>query len=126
MTDVLVVDDLSVHFTTRRATVRAVDHVSFRIGRGEIVGLVGESGCGKSTLGTALLRLVPPPGAIVGGSILFDGRELLRLRAGEMRRLRGEQISLVVQDALAVMNPVTTVGEQVGEMVRDHRGGSWS
>src|SRR5262249_36301264 len=92
--DVLVVDDLSVHFKMRRATARAVDHVSFRIGRGEIVGLVGESGCGKSTLGTALLRLVPPPGEIVGGSILFGGRELLRLSSAAMRRLRGEEISL--------------------------------
>jgi len=124
-TDVLVVNDLSVQFKTRRATVRAVDRVSFRIGRGEIVGLVGESGCGKSTLGAALLRLVPPPGAIVGGNIHFAGRELLRLSTSEMRRIRGDEISLVVQDALAVMNPVTTVGEQIGDMVRDHRGGSW-
>jgi oligopeptide/dipeptide ABC transporter ATP-binding protein len=124
--DLLVVDDLSVHFRTRRATVRAVDHVSFRIGRGEVVGLVGESGCGKSTLGTALLRLVPSPGEIVGGTIVFDGSDLLRLRVGEMRRMRGDEISLVVQDALAVMNPVTTVGEQIGEMIRDHRGGSWA
>jgi peptide/nickel transport system ATP-binding protein len=124
--DVLVVEELSVHFTMRRATVRAVDGVSFRIGRGEIVGLVGESGCGKSTLGTALLRLVPPPGAIVGGHILFDGLDLRALRPAQMRRLRGEEISLVVQDALAVLNPVTTVGEQIGEMIRDHRGARWS
>jgi oligopeptide/dipeptide ABC transporter ATP-binding protein len=123
--DLLVVEELAVEFATRRARVRAVDDVSFRIGRGEIVGLVGESGSGKSTLGSALLRLVPPPGRVVAGRIRFDGRDVLALRPGELRRLRGREISLVVQDALAVMNPVTTVGEQIGEMVRDHRGGTW-
>jgi oligopeptide/dipeptide ABC transporter ATP-binding protein len=121
--DVLVVEDLVVQFALRRSAVRAVDGVSLRIGRGEIVGLVGESGCGKSTLGYALLRVVPPPGEIVEGRILFEGRNLLTLSPREMRRVRSEGISMIVQDALAVMNPVTTVGEQIGEVVRDHRGG---
>jgi peptide/nickel transport system ATP-binding protein len=122
--DTLVVDGLAVDFAMRRVTVHAVDGVSFRIGRGEIVGLVGESGCGKSTLGMSLLRLVPPPGSIVRGSIEFDGSDLMALGQGEMRRVRGHGISMIVQDALAVMNPVTTVEEQLVEVVRDHVGGS--
>jgi oligopeptide/dipeptide ABC transporter ATP-binding protein len=122
--DMLVVEGLAVDFPTRRVTVHAVDGVSLRIGRGEIVGLVGESGCGKSTLGMSLLRLVPPPGSIVRGSIEFDGGDLMALRPSELRKVRGHRISLIVQDALAVMNPVTTVEEQLVEVVRDHVGGS--
>jgi peptide/nickel transport system ATP-binding protein len=122
--DTLVVDGLAVDFALRRVTVHAVDGVSFRIGRGEIVGLVGESGCGKSTLGMSLLRLVPPPGSIVRGSIEFDGSDLMALDQGAMRKVRGHGISMIVQDALAVMNPVTTVEEQLVEVVRDHVGGS--
>jgi oligopeptide/dipeptide ABC transporter ATP-binding protein len=122
--DTMVVDDLAVDFPLRRHTVHAVDGVSLRIGRGEIVGLVGESGCGKSTLGMALMRLVRPPGSIVRGSIRFGDRDLMALRPREMREVRGHGISLIVQDALAVMNPVTTVQEQLVEVVRDHVGGS--
>jgi peptide/nickel transport system ATP-binding protein len=122
--DVLVVDDLSVQYRTKRSTVMAIEHVSLRIGRGEIVGLVGESGCGKSTLAMALLRLVPPPGQIHAGRILFEGKDLLTVSEKDITRIRGASISLVVQDALAVLNPVTPIGEQVGEVVRDHVGGS--
>jgi peptide/nickel transport system ATP-binding protein len=122
--DLLIVDKLSVEFRVGRHGLRAVDDVSLRIRRGEIVGLVGESGCGKSTLGMALLRLVPPPGEIVGGLILFEQRDLLALSEREMTRLRGAAISLIVQDALAAMNPVTTVGEQITEVIRDHVGGT--
>jgi oligopeptide/dipeptide ABC transporter ATP-binding protein len=118
------VRNLRITFRMRRAAVRAVDDVSFDIGRGEIVGLVGESGSGKSTLGAALLRMVPAPGEIINGSIVLDGQDLLSLSAAEMRQLRGRDVSLIVQDALAAMNPVTTVGEQVGEVIRDHVGGS--
>lgn len=122
--DLLAVSDLSVHFPIGDAWLPAVDKVSLRIGRGEIVGLVGESGCGKSTLGMSLLRLVRAPGEVRGGRILFNGRDLLTMTEAEMRRIRGASISLVVQDALAVMNPVTTVGEQMAEVVRDHVGGT--
>lgn len=122
--DLLVVDDLSVQYRTKRSKVLALEHVSLRIGRGEIVGLVGESGSGKSTLAMSLLRLVPSPGEIQGGRILFEGEDLLAFSEKAMSRIRGASISLVVQDALAVLNPVTTVGEQIGEVVRDHVGGS--
>ncbi|WP_248960648.1 ABC transporter ATP-binding protein [Sphaerisporangium perillae] len=116
----LTVRNLSVHFRTGDTTVRAVDDVSLSIGRGEIVGLVGESGCGKSTLGMSLLRLIEAPGEIVGGEVIFDGRDLVPLPEKELRRIRGRDISLVVQNALAVMNPVTRVGEQLTEVLRDH------
>jgi oligopeptide/dipeptide ABC transporter ATP-binding protein len=122
--DVLRVEDLSVHFASKRAAVRAVDHVSLRIRPGEIVGLVGESASGKTTLGKALLRLVPGSGQITGGRVLFEGRDLVGLGREEMRQIRGRGIAMIVQDALAVMNPVTRVGEQIGEVVRDHVGGS--
>jgi peptide/nickel transport system ATP-binding protein len=118
--DLLRVENLSIHFPSGSTTVRAVDDVSLHVKRGEIVGLVGESGCGKSTLGMSLLRLVQSPGEIVAGRIVFDGRDFVPLPERELRRLRGQQISLIVQDALAVMNPVTRVGEQLTEVIRDH------
>jgi oligopeptide/dipeptide ABC transporter ATP-binding protein len=120
--ELLRVENLSIHFPAGSSTVRAVDDVSLQVNRGEIVGLVGESGCGKSTLGMSLLRLVQSPGTIEDGRILFDGRDLVHLPERELRRLRGDQISLIVQDALAVMNPVTRVGEQLTEVIRDHIG----
>jgi oligopeptide/dipeptide ABC transporter ATP-binding protein len=122
----LTVEDLSVHFPSDLGTVRAVDKVSLSIQPGEIVGLVGESGCGKSTLGMSMLRMVATPGTIAGGRILFEGRDLIELSESEMRRLRGRAISLISQDALAVMNPVTTVGEQITEVVKGHVGGARS
>jgi oligopeptide/dipeptide ABC transporter ATP-binding protein len=124
MSELLRVEDLSVHFPTRGGVVRAVDHVSLQIGPGEIIGLVGESASGKTTLGKALMRLVPSPGEIASGRVLFRGRDLVELGDEEMRQVRGRGISLIVQDALAVMNPVTRVGEQIGEVVRDHVGGT--
>lgn len=118
----LEVAGLTVEFPARGGTVRAVDDVSFAIGRGEIVGLVGESASGKSTLGLAIMRMVPAPGRVSSGHIEFDGHDLDVLPENQMRQLRGSAISLIVQDALATMNPVTKIEEQIGEVVRDHGG----
>jgi oligopeptide/dipeptide ABC transporter ATP-binding protein len=119
-TAVLQVEGLCVEYARGAAVSRVVDAVSFRLSEGEIVGLVGESGCGKSTLGSALLRLVSAPGRIASGHIWFEGRDLLGLPEGDLRQLRGQKISMIAQDALAVLNPVVRVGRQVAEVVRDH------
>ena len=116
----LQVRDLCVEYGREPVALRVVDGVSFQLAEGEIVGLVGESGCGKSTLGAALLRLVTAPGRIVAGSIRFEGADLIGLPEAQMRKVRGRKISMIVQDALAAMNPVVRVGRQVGEVVRDH------
>jgi peptide/nickel transport system ATP-binding protein len=122
--NVLEVEDLQVDIELRRSTVHAVGGVTFTIGAGETVGLVGESGCGKTTIGLALLGLLPVGGRIVGGSIRLDGREVSRLPDEELRRLRGDRIGIVFQDPLTSLNPTMTIGDQVGEPVRIHRGAS--
>ena len=117
----LEVRDLSVQFDTATGPIRPVDGVHLNIARRETVGLVGESGCGKSTLAYALLRLVPPPGSIVGGEILWKGNDLLRLPDKEIRRVRGREIALIFQEPSAALNPVLTVGDQVAEPLRVHQ-----
>jgi peptide/nickel transport system ATP-binding protein len=97
-----------------------VDGVSFTLARGEILGLVGESGSGKSVTGFSLIGLVDPPGRVVGGSIRFDGRELVGLKPGEMRALRGRRIAMVFQDPAATLNPVLTIGAQMTLAIRAH------
>ncbi|MCU1571907.1 MAG: oligopeptide/dipeptide transporter, ATPase subunit [Naasia sp.] len=116
------VENLTVEFPVRGSAVRAVDDVSFEVGHGEIVGLVGESASGKSTLGLSLMRMVPSPGRVRARRMEFDGRDLSALDESQLRQIRGSEISLIVQDALATMNPVTTVLEQITEVVRDHEG----
>ncbi len=116
------VEGLTVEFPVRGSTVRAVDDVSFEVGRGEIVGLVGESASGKSTLGLSLMRMVPTPGRVRADRMEFDGRDLTSLNESQLRQIRGREISLIVQDALATMNPVTTIAEQITQVVRDHEG----
>jgi len=101
--------------------VRAVDGVSFSIGEGELLGLVGESGCGKSITALSVMRLIAPPGKIVGGSIKFKGEELLTANSERMREIRGNDIAMIFQDPMTSLNPVFTVGEQIAEALRLHR-----
>ncbi len=121
MSALLEIQDLRVVYDGPRGTVRAVDGVSFAVEKGETYALVGESGCGKTATVLAVLRLVEP-GRIVGGRIVFEGRDLLGLSEPEMRRLRGARIGMAFQEAAAALNPVMRIGAQVGEALRIHRG----
>ncbi|MGH9907646.1 MAG: ABC transporter ATP-binding protein, partial [Pyrinomonadaceae bacterium] len=121
MTHLLKVENLSTHFSTRAGLVRAVDGVSFYLDRGELLGLVGESGCGKSITALSIMRLISPPGKIVSGEIIFDGKNLLKLSEEEMREIRGDDIAMIFQDPMTSLNPVFTVGEQIAEALRLHR-----
>jgi len=121
MSHLLEVNNLQTHFPTRAGLVRAVDGVSFYLDRGELLGLVGESGCGKSITALSIMRLIAPPGKIVGGEISFDGKNLLKLSDSEMRAIRGDDIAMIFQDPMTSLNPVFTVGEQIAEALRLHR-----
>jgi oligopeptide/dipeptide ABC transporter ATP-binding protein len=119
----LEVEELRTHFFTRRGVIKAVDGVSFTLHAGETLALVGESGSGKSVTCLSLVRLVPEPaGRIVGGRVVFAGEDLLRKTAAEMRRVRGKQIAMVLQDPMTSLNPALTIGTQVAEVVRLHQG----
>jgi len=119
---VLEVNDLQTHFTTRWGTVKAVDGVSYHVRRGETLGIVGESGSGKSVTALSLMRLVPsPPGHIVGGSVILNGRNLLDLSEREMTQVRGGEISIILQDPMQALNPVFNIQNQVGEAIRIHQ-----
>ncbi len=121
MSHLLEVKNLATHFPTRAGLVRAVDGVSFHLDRGELLGLVGESGCGKSMTALSIMRLIAPPGKIVAGEILFDGRNLLQVSNSDMRDVRGNDIAMIFQDPMTSLNPVFTVGEQIAEALRLHR-----
>lgn len=119
---ILTVDGLQTHFFTEEGVVRAVDGVTLSVRPGEMLGLVGESGCGKTVTALSILRLVPdPPGRIVGGTISFEGRDLVRLPEEEIRKIRGCAISMIFQEPMTSLNPVFTVGEQVAEGIRQHQ-----
>jgi len=120
MTPLLDVQDLTVVFEGSRTTVTAVDHVSFQLAAGETLGLVGESGSGKSVTAFSILRLVQPPGRIVGGRVLFEGLDLLTLSERDMRQVRGARISLIFQEPMTALNPVMRVGDQIAEALRVH------
>jgi peptide/nickel transport system ATP-binding protein/oligopeptide transport system ATP-binding protein len=121
--ELLKIEELKTVFRTEAGVARAVDGVSFSVGRGETVGLVGESGCGKSVTALSIMRLVTdPPGRIEEGRILFEGRDLLGLSEKEMRNVRGNEISIVFQEPLSSLNPVFTCGEQIREAIAFHQG----
>ena len=109
------------NLSTSFGQVPAVENVSFSIDRGETLCLVGESGCGKSVTALSILRLISPPGRIHGGEVLFNGRDLLKLKEPEMRSVRGNDIAMIFQDPMTSLNPVFTVGEQIAEAIRLHR-----
>ena len=123
MPPLLEVTDLKTQFFTQRGIVHAVDGVSFDLEQGETLGLVGESGCGKSVSALSIMRLIPdPPGRIVAGEVMFDGRDLLKLPEREMRKVRGKQISMVFQEPMTSLNPVLTVERQLTEALELHLG----
>jgi peptide/nickel transport system ATP-binding protein len=119
----LEVKGLKTHFFTDEGVVRAVDGIDLTIHKGETLGVVGESGCGKSVTALSILRLIPqPPGRIVEGQILYNGKNLLDLRPAQMRKIRGKEISMIFQEPMTSLNPVFTVGEQIAEAIRLHEG----
>ena len=122
----LEVDRLQTHFGTPDGVVRAVEGLSFHIEAGETVAIVGESGCGKSVTSMSILRLVAEPPGRIAGQIRFEGRDLLKLSDAEMRAIRGKEISMIFQEPMTSLNPVLTVGRQIGETVRLHEGVSAS
>ena len=118
----LRVENLRVEFSTPHGVVHAVRGISYTVGRGETVGIVGESGCGKSVGVMSMLRLIPqPPGRIRGGRVLFEGRDLLTLPEHEIRRVRGNDVAMVFQDPMTSLNPLLTVGLQVAEPLQVHK-----
>jgi oligopeptide transport system ATP-binding protein len=119
----LEVNELRTHFYTQDGIVQAVNGVSFHLDKGETLGIVGESGCGKSVSVMSLLRLIPqPPGKIVGGEVLFDGEDLLNVSDKEIRRVRGNKVAMIFQDPMTSLNPVLTIGRQIGEALELHTG----
>src|SRR5688572_20229712 len=123
-TPLLQIRGLRTYFHTESGTAKAVDGVDLDVMPGEVLGLVGESGSGKSVTALSVLRLIPdPPGRIVGGEILFKGRNLLNLPWPEMRQVRGREISMIFQEPMTSLNPVFTIGMQVKEMILAHEPG---
>ena len=123
MATLIQVKELRTSFFTPEGEVKAVDGVSFEVGEGKTLGLVGESGCGKSVTALSIMRLVPsPPGRAVGGEILYRGRDLLKLDGESMRKIRGNEISMIFQEPMTSLNPVFTIGDQIGEAIHLHQG----
>ena len=121
MNNILEVQDLTIHYLTEGSTVRAVNGISFTIGDGETLGLVGETGAGKTTTALGILRLVQdPPGKIVSGKILYNGEDILEKSLSQMRDIRGGEISMIFQDPMSSLNPVLKVADQIAEVIRHH------
>ena len=117
----LEVDNLVTEFATKAGVIRAVDHASLSLDRGEVLGIVGESGSGKSAIAQSIMGLIEPPGRIAQGRILFDGVDLLRQSPAALRRIRGARIAMIFQDPTATLNPLLPIGRQIGELLRYHR-----
>ena len=122
MPPLLEISNLHTYFATNEGIVKAVNGVSLSLEADSILGVVGESGSGKTMTALSVLRLIPFPGQIVAGQILYDGRDLLQATEDEMRKLRGQEISLIFQDAASALNPVITIGSQVEELMLEHTG----
>ncbi len=123
MKTLLEIKNLKTHFFTHEGTVKAVDGVSFKINQGETLGIVGESGSGKSVTALSVMRLIPhPPGKIVGGEIYFEGKNLLKLDDKEIRKMRGKKISMIFQEPMTSLDPVFTIGHEIGEVIQLHQG----
>jgi peptide/nickel transport system ATP-binding protein len=122
MAPLLSVEGLETQFATSQGVLRAVDGISFAIERGEVLGLVGESGCGKSVTSLSIMRLVPPPGRVVGGRVLLEGEDLLAKDAEAMRQVRGARIAMVFQEPMTSLNPVFSIGDQIAAAVLAHAG----
>jgi oligopeptide/dipeptide ABC transporter ATP-binding protein len=122
----LEVENLRVRFRTRHGILQAVDGVSFSVDAGEVVGIVGESGSGKSVTALSLLRLLPKTARIVGGSVRFDGQDLLAISERSMRQVRGNKLAMIFQDPMTSLNPTSPIGKQIAESYYLHRGGSWA
>lgn len=118
----LEIRDLETHFFTRKGVARVLDRLSFVIDKGEIVGLVGESGSGKSVTGFSIVDLIKAPGKIVGGQILFNGRDLTQMSEDQMREIRGKDIAMIFQNPRGALNPVLTIGEQIGQVLKYRQG----
>ena len=124
MAPLLSVEGLETQFATSQGVLRAVDGISFTIERGEVLGLVGESGCGKSVTSLSIMRLVPPPGRIAAGRVLFEGEDLLAKDVEAMRQVRGARIAMVFQEPMTSLNPVFSIGDQISAAVLAHGGPS--
>ena len=118
----LRVNNLKTYYYQNGEPVKANQTASFDLAEGEVLGIVGESGSGKSTVGLSILRLIDPPGEIVGGEVLFEGTDLLKLPESAMRKVRGEKISMIFQNPFTSLNPVYTIGDQIMEAIRLHQG----
>lgn len=119
---ILEVKNLRTSFFTEEGEVRAVDNVSFNVYKGKTLGIVGESGCGKSVTSLSIMRLIPnPPGKVVGGEILYNGKDLLKLDMSAMRKIRGNEISMIFQEPMTSLNPVFTIGNQICEAIALHQ-----